>query len=112
VSADACSCSEPDWQKRPPHDQRDLPGCDEQGGRFATASLDTCRACGRIWLTYGFEIEAFSKSGRWYRGLIAPDAARTVTAASAAALLESLDWYWAGGSYFDGQVLRRAGAIV
>jgi hypothetical protein len=108
---DPCACFAPDWALRPPHDERALPGCDEEQGRFATATVETCRACARAWLIYSFEIEAFSNSGRWYRGLIADDVAADVSIATAAARLESLAWYWAGGSYFDGRVERSRGPI-
>jgi hypothetical protein len=81
-------------------------GTDE---RYAEVSLMVCADCGRRWLRYFFEIEAFSRSGRWYLGLIESD--RDPTAGEARALLESLPWYHYGGSYYDGRTGRASGPI-
>lgn len=76
-------------------------GVDETRGRFGEVSVETCRRCGSKWIRYFVEYEAFTKSGRWYRGLISEDAARSVTPEAAVALLESLEWRFVGGSYFE-----------
>ena len=86
-------------------------GVDPDHGRFAEVSLDRCRQCGRLWLHYFFEYEAFRASGRWYRGLVSEEQARTITATTAAAVLEALPWYFAGGSYYDGVVQRWSGPL-
>src|SRR5665213_1642351 len=39
-------------------------GRDETEGRFADVTLNRCRTCGRTWLRYLVEYEAFSRSGR------------------------------------------------
>ena len=83
-------------------------GIDETNGRFGEVSVQTCKACGRKWLHYFVEYEAFSKSGRWYRGLVSAEALRSLTPESAVALLESLPWYFYGGSYF--QTIGRKGS--
>lgn len=85
---------------------------DESQGRFGEVSVETCRACGRHWLRYFLEYEAFSKSGRWYRGLISEDVAHTVTPSSAVAILENLDWYFYGGSYFDTAGKKGSGPLA
>ena len=92
-------------------DRRWLPGMDPTRGRYADVAVDRCRTCGRYWLSYEFEFESFSRSGRWYRGLITPEAARTVTPETAAAVLEGLPWYFAGGSWFGGRIHRRSGRL-
>jgi hypothetical protein len=75
----------------------------------AEVSVDRCLACGRSWLHYLLEIEGFRGSGRWYRGLIGPDVA--FSHRNAARIFEQLQDYWAGGSRFDGKVVRRSGPI-
>lgn len=86
-------------------------GCDETDGRFADVTLNRCRTCGRTWLRYLVEYEAFSRSGRWARGLISEAAAATMTPEKAVDHLNGLDWYLYGGSYFDGIVGRRSGPM-
>ena len=80
-----------------------------QGENCSEISLRTCRTCGRRWLHLLLEFEGFTGSGRWYRGLIAPDDA--VTAENAPARFAALPGYFAGGSHFGGRVHRRSGAI-
>ena len=84
-------------------------GTDKTNGRFGTVSIATCNLCGQKWLRYQVEYEAFGKSGRWYRGLLPPDAAQTPVPESAVDLLGRMDWYFAGGSYFDSPGLRTSG---
>jgi hypothetical protein len=91
-------------------ESRDV-GCDETEGRFAAVTLNRCRTCGRTWLRYLVEYEAFSRSGRWARGLINDDAAKTITPETAVAHLDGLEWYLYGGSYFDGISGRRSGPM-
>ena len=86
-------------------------GCDETEGRFADVSVNRCRSCSRLWLRYLVEYEAFSRSGRWARGLIGEDAAVAITPEAAVAHLNGLEWYLYGGSYFDGIVGRRSGPM-
>lgn len=86
-------------------------GEDPTNGRYADVHLESCPECGRQWLHYAFEIEAFSRSGRWYRGEVTAEQVVHVTAETAAALLESLPAYEAGGSYFGGQVHSRSGPL-
>ena len=40
---------------------------------YADISLLTCNYCRSIWLRFLLEYEAFSGSGRYYRGLISPE---------------------------------------
>jgi hypothetical protein len=86
-------------------------GCDETEGRFADVTLNRCRSCGRLWLRYLVEYEAFSRSGRWARGLIGEEAAQSITPQAAVDHLNGLEWYLYGGSYFDGISGRRSGTM-
>lgn len=76
---------------------------------YAEISLRTCKSCGRIWLRYFYENEAFTASGRWYRGLVPPDQVDSVTAETAKDYLGKLDWYLCGGSFY-GKVFKTSGA--
>ena len=87
-------------------------GADPSDGRYADVSLETCTDCGQLWVRYQFEFEAFTGSGRWYRGEIDADQASRLEATNAAKLLESLPSYTAGGSYFSGRVHQRSGRLV
>jgi hypothetical protein len=82
-------------------------GIDKSNGRFGQVSIKTCRRCTRKWLDYHIEVEAFSESGRWYCGLLSDEAARMLTPEKAIAVLEDLDWYFYGGSYFGRVVHHR-----
>jgi hypothetical protein len=86
-------------------------GCDETEGRFADVTLKRCRSCGRLWLRYLVEYEAFSRSGRWARGLIGEEAAQSITPQAAVDHLNGLEWYLYGGPYFDGISGRRSGTM-
>ncbi|HEY1751664.1 MAG TPA: hypothetical protein VGG29_10385 [Caulobacteraceae bacterium] len=86
-------------------------GVDETQGRFAEVSLCRCKACGRLWLRYFVEYEAFGRSGRWARGLIGEEAAAAMTPQAAEPYLRGLDGYLYGGSYFGGVTGRRRGPM-
>ena len=95
----ACRC------ETPPIDYRDYAaddmGVDQDHGRFSDARIDRCRWCGRLWLHYHRELEAFSGSGRWYRGVVTPEQAVRALSADATQILAELSWHLYGGSYFD-----------
>lgn len=107
VAADAfpdlmgCACEQPDAGYKL-FRSRGL-GRDDTDGRFADVSLERCRRCGRLWLRYFVEYEAFSRSGRWARGLISDEAAEAMTPADATHYLHERPWYLYGGSYFEGR---------
>jgi hypothetical protein len=87
-------------------------GMDPQRGRYADVFLKVCPNCQAHWIHYYFEYEHLTGRGRWYEGRITSEQARGVTAATAAALLESLPSYQAGGSYFGGKVHSRSGPLL
>lgn len=75
-------------------------GLDITNDRYGEVSLQRCRKCKSLWLVYFVEYEAFSKSGRWFRGLISEEDAKTMESEDAANYLEKIDWCFYGGSYF------------
>ena len=77
-------------------------GRDETNGRFGEVNLRRCLHCGRLWVHYFVEYEAFRASGRYFMGLITAEDAEKLTAETAVSYLESLDWHLYGGSYFEG----------
>jgi len=99
----------------PPFDYRDYVsapvGIDKTNGRFGDVSIETCKQCGASWLHYLVEYEAFTKSGRWYRGLMTPEIQRTVTAHNAVDVIARLPWYFYGGSYFDSTGRKGSGPL-
>src|SRR5579872_34455 len=68
-------------------------GVDDTEGRFAEVTLERCKTCRRLWLRYFVEYEAFSRSGRWARGLISEEDAASMTPEAAEPYLRSLDSY-------------------
>ena len=84
-------------------------GMDEN---FAEVSLWVCSNCGRRWLRYFYEVEAFQYSGRWYLGAIPEEGASNLTASRAKAVLEGLSWYYYGGSYYGGRSGITSGNIL
>ena len=85
---------------------RDL-GMDE---RFAEAALSQCPVCGQTWLRYSYVNEAITGSGRWFLGAVESDAG--IRAENAKATLEGLEWYFYGGSYYDGKTGKTSGPIL
>ena len=101
-----CRCSTPPFDYR---DYESVPvGIDKTHGRFAEVTIEICRQCGAKWLRYLVEYEAFSESGRWYRGRLTPAMEQSLTPERAVALLEGMTGYFYGGSYF--RTTGRAGA--
>lgn len=105
----ACVCDQPD-ARFDCFDSKAV-GTDPTEGRYAEVSLLRCRHCSRRWLRYAVEYESFSRSGRWARGLISEQDAKTITPETAAAFLAGLPWHLYGGSYFDGASGRRSGCM-
>lgn len=79
--------------------------------RFAEVSVLVCRECGRYWLRYFYEVEAFTASARWYLGPITAEQSSALSAEDARSLLEGLNWYYYGGSYFYGRSGKTSGPI-
>lgn len=84
-------------------------GMDENSGEI---SVSVCVNCGQHWLKYFYENEAFTSSGRWYLGAIASGQLTSLTSENAKRILEELDWYHYGGSYFDGRTGKTSGEIL
>jgi hypothetical protein len=84
-------------------------GVDETHARFGEVTVRTCRSCGRRWLHYLAEYEAFTSSGHWILGLLPDELPLPLTPVNAVPLLNSLPWYQYGGSAFSiGAPGRRA----
>ena len=79
--------------------------------RFAEVSVFQCRDCSRHWLRYFYEVEAFTRSGRWYVGCVTPEQFDGLTVENAKGVMEALDCYLYGGSYYDGLTGRTSGEI-
>jgi len=76
---------------------------------YAEVTLLSCPTCGQVWLRYFYENEAFSRSGRWY---LAPLPDTPFDAQNAREVLGSQEWYFYGGSYYDGQTGKAHGPIL
>jgi len=100
----------------PPFNYQDydseLLGIDETNGRYGEVTIETCKACGRLWLRYFVEYESFSQSGRWYRGLVTPEMVESLRPEQAPELLASLPWRFSGGSYFRSMGRKGHGPII
>lgn len=86
-------------------------GVDETDGRFADVRIDECVHCHQLWLHYQVEYEAFSRSGRWARGIIRTSDAEKITPEQAPDFLARLPSYLYGGSYFDRESGVRSGPM-
>jgi hypothetical protein len=106
---DECRCMKPPFDFRD-YDPESL-GVDETNGRFGEVTAETCKACGARWLGYSVEYEGFSRSGRWYRGLVSADMLSGLTPSQAPAVLAGLPWYFYGGNYFETTGRRGAGPL-
>ncbi|MGA7932946.1 MAG: hypothetical protein WCA35_05155 [Kovacikia sp.] len=84
-------------------------GLDSQ---FAEVSVCVCQDCGQLWLRYFYEVEAFTGSARWYLGAITQQQLATLRLESAKGILEDLDEYYYGGSYYQGQQGKTSGKIL
>jgi len=102
---DSCSCFKTPWDYLQSYQEL---GMDKS---YAEVTLLTCRECGQLWLRYHHEVEAFTASGRWYLGAITAQQASDLTWKNATATLESLSWYFYGGSYYDGRSGKASGTL-
>ena len=103
----ACTCDDP--QARYTMFDAEFVGIEPE--HYGEVSLLTCRQCQRVWLRFLLEYEAFTASGRFYRGLLSRETIPQVTPGSAVTILESLEWYIYGGSYFGHAGKRFEGSI-
>lgn len=91
--------------------ERQRVGVDPSGGRFAEVEVVRCRACGQRFVHYAYELEGFSRSGRWYRAPVTGVDCQTLTPEKAPALLAKARLYFSGGSYFGSSGRRGVGAL-
>jgi len=95
----SCDCLRP-VLGRCEYDGRQV-GVDMTNCRYGEVWRHTCDRCGRIWLFYRVEYEAFTASGRWYRAVISRETADAVTPETAADAIARSDYRIRGGSYFN-----------
>ncbi len=93
-----CSCTKPDGTGNQFYTK--MLGIDTTASRHAEVFLKSCRQCDSLWIEYFYENEAFSQSGRWYRGIIPLAHALTIAPTDVVSYLENLEWYIFGGSFF------------
>jgi len=86
-------------------------GVDKTNGRFGQVSIETCKTCGSKWLRYFVEYEAYTASGRWYRGLMSQKLIKSLTPATAVKTIADLPWHFYGGSYFETSGRKGVGSI-
>jgi hypothetical protein len=79
---------------------------------FAEVSVQVCANCGQHWLRYFYESEAFTRSGRWYLGAITQELLTAISVEHSKGTLEGLQWYFYGGSYYEGRRGRTSGEIM
>ena len=78
----------------------------------ADVSIDTCKACGSLWLVYLIEEEHYTKSGRWWRVPISAAERKALAADNARAIIERSQWCFVGGSFHKSTGYRKDGPIV
>ena len=110
MSKENCKCHNPpilylDYTKH-------FIGTDETNGRFGEVTIEKCKHCNSLWLHYFVEYESFSKSGRWYRGLITQENSTNITPENSIDYLKSLEWHLYGGSYFNATGKKGSGNIL
>ena len=86
-------------------------GVDLTDSRYGDVKLCECKHCGTYWIRYHIEYESYTQSGRWFLGLISKEKAESLKPEEAVPYLESLDWYYQGGSYFFGEVRKVSGKV-
>lgn len=102
-----CRCMTPPFH-RGDFDSQAI-GMDMTNLRFGEVSVETCKACGSKWLQYFVEYEAFTASGRYFRGMASAEQLQGLTPERAAAVLASMPWYFRGGSYYQTMGERTSG---
>lgn len=95
-AAEDCSC----LKGGPGNYDEKYIGVDPTNGRYGDVDLLTCRGCGRRWLHYRAEYEAFTASGRWIVGLLPDELPMPLTPENAVPILNSLPWYVYGGGFY------------
>ena len=105
-----CGCCNPpiigsEYSKR-------LIGIDKTKGRFGEVAIEKCNQCGSFWLSYFWENEAVTKSGKWYRGIVDENDLDSITPENSLAYLESLPWHIYGGSFFGTNGIIGNGGIL
>ena len=79
--------------------------------RWAHIDIRRCPLCGAQFLAFFHESEAFRKSGVWYVLPLTAEQLVEVTLENSRETFENAEWYWSGGSFWDGDVHQRSGQL-
>lgn len=70
----------------------------------------TCLKCDRRWLSVLDDPQIYDDAGKWYKGLISPEAIPSISQGNvvenALRFLSSLDWYYCGGLHWQDQGIQ------
>jgi hypothetical protein len=105
-----CACLETGPRFPDARRERDI-GQDATDGRYADVESVRCTRCGRLWVKYFVEYEAFTGSGRWCEAPIDEALALVIGAAEVPAYLEAAPWFIHGGSYWGHAGKRGTGKL-
>jgi hypothetical protein len=73
---------------------------------YEEVTIHTCKKCGQKWIKLFIEEEHYRKSGRWWRAPVNAKELKTISVESSKKFIESLDWCFVGGSYYDGKIRK------
>ncbi|PKF75743.1 hypothetical protein [Chryseobacterium sp. PMSZPI] len=104
-----CACEKPDFNYTE-YRSSEL-GIDHTNGRNGEVTIQQCKLCQRIWIHYFVEYEHYSKSGRWYKGIVSKKDRSQITPENAVDYLESIEWYVYGGSFFESSGTIGSGSV-
>lgn len=82
-------------------------GSDAQGGEVELLARKGAPQV--LYVRYYIAWEAMSRSGRWFCGPVVASQVTGLTPDNALELLASLDYYYGGGSYYEGHILELSG---
>lgn len=85
-----CEC----YDRLPTGSSRQEMGVDITNGRYGDVSVMTCSTCGRRWLLYFSEYEAFSASQRWIRGVLLSTQEVPFAPEEAVPIFNRMPWYY------------------
>lgn len=96
-----CKCNKPPFYFED-YKTKDL----GEDSHFAVVTIDTCKKCGTKWVNYLIEEEFRTKAGRWWRAPLDATYMNKLKAANAKDYLESLEWCFVGGPFYNGKIYR------
>ena len=97
-----CEC----YERLPAGSSRQELGVDKTYGRYGDVLVTTCCTCGRRWLHYFAEYEAFTASQRWIRGILPSTQVVPFPPEEAVPIFNRMPWYSYHLSGHEGQCGR------